>query len=133
MKTTIILSMTGVVTIVATISMAVAGPTIDGSPERAKTSLNPGLKQIGTIAPRSADKIAGSNWTLGCETLDRNFADFKEYKEYILPLGIKTIRLQGGWAKTEKVKGVYDFAWLDTLIDDARSRGLNILLETDYG
>ena len=50
-----------------------------------------------------------------------------------MPLGIKTIRLQGGWATTEKVKGTYDFTWLDTIIDDARGRGLNILLETDYG
>jgi GH35 family endo-1,4-beta-xylanase len=41
--------------------------------------------------------------------------------------------LQGGWAKTERVKGTYDFAWLDTIIDDARGRGLNILLETGYG
>ena len=110
-----------------------AGPPIDTSPDRANTPLNPGLKQIGTIRPRSANEIAGSNWTLGCETLDRGFADYQQYKEYIVPLGIKTIRLQGGWATTEKVKGTYDFTWLDTIIDDARGRGLNILLETDYG
>ncbi|MBQ9335912.1 MAG: beta-galactosidase [Lentisphaeria bacterium] len=91
------------------------------------------LKEIGRIRPRSADEIAGSPFTLGCEVLDRDFADYDEYKEYIVPLGIKTIRLQGGWAKTEKVPGTYDFAWLDHIIDDARSRGLNILLETDYG
>jgi hypothetical protein len=30
-------------------NMAVAGPKIDTSPDRAKTSLNPGLKLIGTI------------------------------------------------------------------------------------
>jgi len=114
-------------------SAAVAGPKIDTSPDRAKTPLNPGLKQIGTIKPRAATEIAGSNWTLGCETLDRDFADYQQYKEYIVPLGIKTIRLQGGWAKTEKVKGRYDFTWLDTIVDDARGRGLNILLETDYG
>lgn len=110
-----------------------AGPKIDRSPERAKTSLHPGLQRIGTIRPRSANEISGSNWTVGCETLDRDFADYQQYKEYLVPLGIKTIRLQGGWAKTEKVKGTYDFAWLDTIIDDARARGLNILLETDYG
>jgi len=114
-------------------SVALAGPKIDTSPDRAKTPLNPGLKQIGVIKPRSADEIAGSNWMLGCETLDRDFADYQQYKEYIVPLGIKTIRLQGGWAKTEKVKGVYDFTWLDTIIDDALGRGLNILLETGYG
>ena len=112
---------------------AAAEVRIDTSPDRAKTPLDPGLKQIGTIRPRSADEISGSNWTLGCETLDRDFADYQQYKEYLVPLGIKTIRLQGGWAKTEKVKGVYDFTWLDTIIDDARGRGLNILLETDYG
>lgn len=112
---------------------AVAGPPIDSSPDRAKTPLNPGLKQIGTIQPRSAKEIHGSNWTLGCETLDRDFADYQQYKEYIVPLGIKTIRLQGGWAKTEKAKGSYDFGWLDTIVNDALGRGLNILLETDYG
>ncbi len=84
---------------------AEAGPTIDTSPDRAKTSLNPGLKRIGTIRPRSASEISGSNWTLGCETLDRDFADYGQYKQYLVPLGIKTIRLQGGWAKTEKGQG----------------------------
>jgi hypothetical protein len=111
----------------------VVKPRIDTSPSRAETPLDPGLKLLGTIKPRSADEISGSNWTLGCETLDRDFADYQQYREYLVPLGIKTIRLQGGWAKTEKAKGIYDFTWLDTIIDDARGRGLNILLETDYG
>jgi hypothetical protein len=123
----------GAITLAAAASMAAAGPKIDASPDRAKTALDPGLKRIGTIRPRSADRITGSNWTLGCETLDRDFADYQEYKDYIVPLGIKTIRLQGGWAKTEKVKGVYDFAWLDRIVRDAKGRGLNILLETGYG
>lgn len=117
----------------AVVEALAAGPAIDTSPDRARTPLDPGLRQIGTIRPRSADEISGSNWTLGCETLDRDYADYQQYKEYLVPLGIKTIRLQGGWAKTEKAKGVYDFSWLDTIIDDAHGRGLNILLETDYG
>ena len=110
-----------------------SGPVIDTSQERARTDIKPGFERIGTIRPRGANEIAGSNWTLGCETLDRDFAIYDEYKAYLVPLGIKTIRLQGGWAKTEKVRGVYDFVWLDTLIDDACGRGLNVLLETDYG
>jgi hypothetical protein len=114
-------------------SCAGAGPALDRSPARALTPLEPGLRQIGTLAARGAEPPAASNWTLGCETLDRDFADYAQYKEYLVPLGIQTIRLQGGWAKTEKVKGVYDFTWLDAIIDDARGRGLNILLETDYG
>lgn len=115
------------------LACAVAGPEIDASPDRAKTGIDPGLARIGTIRPRGANEISGSNWTLGCETLDRDFADYQQYKEYLVPLGIKTIRLQAGWAKTEKVKGSYDFTWLDAIIDDAIGRGLNILLETDYG
>lgn len=71
--------------------------------------------------------------TIGCETLDRDYADYDEYKDYLTRLGMKKIRLQAGWAKTEKVKGVYDFAWLDHIIDDAHSRGMTILLETSYG
>ena len=91
------------------------------------------LKQIGKISPRTLAGGACERFTLGCETLDRDFADYEQYKEYIPPLGIKTIRLQAGWAKTEKQQGVYDFSWLDKIIYDAVGRGLNILLETDYG
>lgn len=88
---------------------------------------------IGRIAPRDASEAPEQNWTLGCEVLDRDYANWDAYKDYVAPLGIRTIRLQGGWAKTEKERGVYDFAWLDHIIDDARARGLNILLETSYG
>ena len=105
----------------------------DTSDNRVESPLCVKLERIGTIRPRSANEIHGSNWTLGCEVLDRDFANFEEYKEHIAPLGIKTIRLQGGWAKCEKEKGKYDFSWLDRIIDYAREQGLNILLETSYG
>lgn len=106
---------------------------IDTSETRVQTTLNPGLKQIGTIRPRSVGEIAGQNWSLGCETLDRGFANWDSYKDYLVPLGIRKVRLQGGWATTEREKGRYDFRWLDHVIDDARGRGLEILLETSYG
>lgn len=92
-----------------------------------------GLPEIGRIKVRNVSETQCRHWTLGCETLDRDYADYDEYKEYLAPLGLVKIRLQGGWAKCEKVPGVYDFAWLDHIIDDARSRGLEIMLETDYG
>ncbi|MCX6904513.1 MAG: beta-galactosidase [Verrucomicrobia bacterium] len=133
MAATINRTMMGALALASCVMAAAAGPQVATSPDRAKTDLNPGLKRIGTLKPRGANEIQASNWTLGCETLDRDFADYQQYKEYLVPLGIKTIRLQAGWAKTEKVKGIYDFAWLDTIVDDARARGLNILLETGYG
>lgn len=106
---------------------------IDTSPERVKTSFTTTLPRIGTVKPRSTAEIEASNWLIGCETLDRDFADYEQYKTYIAPLGIKRLRMQGGWAKTEKVKGVYDFAWLDRIIDDATGRGFQPWLQTSYG
>ena len=108
-------------------------PAINASANRVKTPLQPGLERIGTLKPRAAHEIRRSNWTLGCETLDRDFANFESYKTFIDPLGIKTIRLQAGWAKCERTKGQYDFAWLDRIVDYAVANGLNVLLETDYG
>jgi len=74
-----------------------------------------------------------NNLILGCETLDRDYADYHQYKEYLEPLGMRHIRLQAGWAKCEKEKGVYDFQWLDSIINDAISRGLEPWLELSYG
>lgn len=91
------------------------------------------LPCIGTLIPRTTDEIAGSNWLLGCETLDRDYADYDQYKEYLRPLGIKYLRFQGGWAKTEKAQGAYDWAWLDHIIEDAVARGLKPWLQTGYG
>lgn len=109
------------------------GQMLDRTASRAQTTLNPGWTQIGTIQAKSVSEITGQNWTLGCETLCRDYIYWDTYKDYVAPLGIRRIRLQGGWAKTEQVKGKYDFAWLDYVIDDARKRGLEVWLETDYG
>lgn len=107
---------------------------IDRTATRVQTTLSTGWKWLGTLPPRSVREIEGpQNWALGCETLCRDYIYWDTYKDYVAPLGIKTIRLQGGWAKTERVQGVYDFAWLDYVIDDALSKGLEIWLETDYG
>lgn len=73
----------------------------------------PELKQIGVLAVRHARDIKSSPWSIGCETLDRDYAKFSTYKEYVGELGAKHGRLQSGWAKCEKGKGVYEFAWLD--------------------
>ncbi|MBR4756801.1 MAG: beta-galactosidase [Bacteroidales bacterium] len=100
------------------------------NPELAQTET--GSKLIGVVAPKTLDQVH-NDLTIGCEVLDRDYADYHKYKEDLAQLGIRKIRLQAGWAKTEKEKGVYDFAWLDSIIDDAVSRGLEPWLETSYG
>ncbi len=106
---------------------------IDRSQTRNETDLKIGWKRAGTLVPRDVHEIGSTDWAIGCETLDRDFADYDAYKDYLVPLGIKRVRFQGGWAKTEQEQGVYDFAWLDKLVDDAIGRGLEVWLETSYG
>ncbi len=120
-------------TLLIGVQFGVSAQGIDTSGTRAKTVFSIPLRQIGTLAPRSVSEIKSSNWILGCETLDRDMADYEQYKEYIAPLGIKRLRMQAGWAKTEQTKGKYDWGWLDKIIDDAVSRGYEPWLETSYG
>ncbi len=87
----------------------------------------------GNVKARSAAEISGSNWSIGGETLDRDYAVYDNYKAYLGPLGAKKIRLQGGWAKTETTAGVYDWTWLDNIVNDAVSQGIQPWIETSYG
>ena len=111
----------------------IGGPVPDVSVDRVWSPLSVPFKCIGAIHPRNSSEIKASNWTIGCEGLDRDFDRFEKFREYIVPLGIKTIRLQAGWAKTEKGPGKYNFAWLDDIVDYACANGINVLLETGYG
>ncbi len=92
-----------------------------------------GFREIGSVKPRSTKEIKASSWSIGGETMDRDYTDYQSYKHYLEPLGAKRIRLQGGWARTEKVKGKYDFAWLDAVIPDAAARGVAPWVELSYG
>ena len=76
----------------------------------------PGLKQIGWMATKHSKEIGASLWSVGCETLDRDYAKFSIYKDYVGELGVKHARLQSGWAKCEQEKGKYNFAWLDSCV-----------------
>ncbi len=111
---------------------AVLPPMLDQTPTRVQSALKPALKKIGTLIPKPVGQLETSMWSLGCETLDRDLADWEAYKGYLVPLGIRRIRLQGGWNRTEKRKGEYDFEWLDRIVDSAHELGLEVCLETSY-
>jgi hypothetical protein len=94
---------------------------------------DPGFRSMGKIKPRAAKEISSSSWSVGGETLDRDFGVYANYKKFLGPLGAKAIRLQAGWAKCETKPGVYDFAWLDEVVNDAVSQGVQPWLEVSYG
>jgi hypothetical protein len=103
------------------------------APDRVRTPLKVEMKQIGTIKPRSTNDIESSRLTVGCETIDRDHVIWDNYKDYLPPLGVKKIRLQAGWAKCERVPGVYDWKWLDEIIDYAVANNIEPWLQPSYG
>ena len=100
--------------------------------EKFKAS-GPDLKQIGWIATRHAKDIKSSDWSVGCETLDRDQAKFSVYKKYVGELGAKYGRIQSGWAKCEKTKGKYEFAWLDECVYGLLDEGVEPWMCLCYG
>lgn len=78
-------------------------------------------------------KIPHSRVGIGFEKLDRAVFDPHKAYDKVAATGVKPIRLQSGWARTEKEKGVYDFTWLDDIVDNLLSRGLEPWLDLCYG
>ena len=91
------------------------------------------LPVLGKVAPRHAKDVVSSSWSIGAETIDRDFTVYENFKKYLGPLGAKGVRLQAGWAKCEKVKGVYSWDWLDAIVNDAVAQGVRPWLEFNYG
>lgn len=81
---------------------------------------------------RSGD-VKKSVWGVGLEKLDRGLYDPANAYDFIGESGVKFVRIQSGWARCEKKPGVYDFAWLDDIVDNLLSRGLQPWLCLCYG
>lgn len=91
----------------------------------------PPLKQVGVIKLDAG--LRTQRWSIGCECLDRDMADFSQYGSYVGQLGVANARIQSGWAKTEKVKGEYDFAWLDEIVDGLLAQNIQPWMCLCYG
>jgi len=92
-----------------------------------------GFEYLGRIEPRHARDIKSSNWAVGAETMGRDYTIYANWREYFGPLGVKRARIQSGWAKTEKQKGRYDWAWLDEIIPDMIDQGVQPWVCLCYG
>ena len=88
------------------------------------------LGQINTIKP-AIDM--SSRWSIGCECLDRDYADFDKIKGFYGELGAGYARIQSGWARCEREKGKYDFAWLDKIVDGLLAQGVKPWMCLCYG
>lgn len=91
------------------------------------------LELIGKLKPRHAREIQSSLISVGAEMMDRDYTIYKNWKEYLGPLGVKKARIQSGWAKCEKIQGVYDWAWLDEIVYDIVAQGVEPWIDLCYG
>lgn len=82
------------------------------------------LKQVSSLLSKCAADLQCSRLGIGFEKLDRDAFDPEKAYDKLAAVGVKWIRIQSGWAKTEKQKGVYDFAWLDSIVDNLIARGM---------
>lgn len=82
------------------------------------------LIKIGKIKSISSDKVLSSRFGIGMEKLDRGLFDPSKTYDKLQKCGVKYVRLQSGWQRTEEKKGVYNFGWLDEIVDNLISHGM---------
>jgi hypothetical protein len=98
-------------------------------------ALPPASALVGVLSARPA-LFAGPSVALsvGAETMDRGFTNYSSWGPYLGPLGVRTARLQGGWAKCEPAgDGVYSFEWLDGIVSDMLAQGVTPWLQLSFG
>lgn len=91
------------------------------------------LIKVGKIEPKSSLQVKKSKIGIGFEKLDRDVFDPEKAYDKVEELGVKWVRIQSGWQRTEKKKGVYDFEWIDKIIDNLIKRGLQPWVCLCYG
>lgn len=91
------------------------------------------LQYIGKLEAAGAKDIPHSRIGIGFEKLDRDVFDPEKAYDKVARIGVKKIRIQSGWARTEKAPGIYDFAWLDRIVDNLTAREMEPWICLCYG
>ena len=91
------------------------------------------MKAIGTLKIKSSDEIQSSRMSIGFECLDRDLFDPELCYDRVKESGAKFARCQTGWARTETERGVYDFSWLDSVVNNLLARGIQPWFDVGYG
>ena len=92
-----------------------------------------GAEFIGTVPTRHSRDIAESPVSIGFEVLDRCSFDPRWAFKFAGMSGAKHARAVSGWNRCERVKGRYDFDWLDEVVDGLAAEGVEAWLCCSYG
>ena len=90
-------------------------------------------KKVGKIPVVRSKDVVLSPVGIGFEKLDRDVFDPTECYKPLSELGVKWVRIQSGWQKTEQKKGEYDFVWLDKIVDSLIDSGMTPWMCLCYG
>ncbi len=91
------------------------------------------LRLCGRLKTRSGKAVTASPLSVGFETLDRKMFSPEKCYAAAGELGVKWARVQTGWNRCETVKGRYDFAWLDAVVDALLAQGMRPWFNLGYG
>ena len=91
------------------------------------------FRKVGKVESKRSLDVTSSRIGLGFEKLDRDVFDPEKAYDKVGALGVKWIRIQSGWQRTEREVGVYNFAWLDSVVDNLIARGLSPWICLCYG
>ena len=91
------------------------------------------LLLAGTLCRRSSLDIPESPMGVGFECLDRKLFLPEKCYDLMGESGVKHARCQTGWSRCETVKGSYDFAWLDAVVDNLLQRGIEPWFNLGFG
>ena len=91
------------------------------------------LTKIGEVKKKNSGEIRYSKISLGFEKLDRDVFSPDNLYDRVAECGVKLARIQSGWQKTEREKGVYNFLWLDKIVDNFLERGIEPWMCLCYG
>ena len=91
------------------------------------------LIKTGRVAVKTAREIGPSRLGIGFEKLDRKTFEPENAYDLVAQMGVHYVRLQSGWQRTERQKGVYDFSWLDGIVDSFIARGQEPWIDFCYG
>lgn len=85
------------------------------------------------LPQKTSREINNTLMGLGFETLDRETFNPKDFYDLVGESGVKSVRCQTGWIRCERVRGEYDFSWLDDVVDSLSQRGIRTWFSLGYG
>lgn len=91
------------------------------------------LLKIGDVKAKSAREVGTSRLGIGFEKLDRAVFDPRRAYDKLAAIGVKYVRIQSGWQRTERERGVYDFGWIDEIVDRLIADGMIPWINIVYG